>query len=113
MGQRRGFSTTDLAKLQKLYGCDDLEVCRDDYADLCPIYSISGGCEKYGDFMGRHCEKTCGLCKKDYGALRGCRDKDSRFDRTYFSIKGVTKPPCGYIADAPYGNRSALEESAS
>ena len=81
IGQRKGFSTTDLAKLRKLYGCDDAEVCGDDYGDLCPIYSMNGGCQKYREFMGRHCGKTCELCKKDSAIPGGCRDKDSRFDR--------------------------------
>ena len=81
MGQRKGFSTTDLAKLRKLYECDDAEVCRDDYGDLCPVYSMNDGCQKYREFMSQHCGKTCKFCTKTSGIRGGCRDKDSRFGR--------------------------------
>ena len=80
MGQRRGFSTTDLEKLRKLYECGDPEACRDDYGDLCRIYSLNGGCQKYSEFMGRHCGKTCELCEENSGIKGVCTDKDSRFE---------------------------------
>ncbi len=77
-----GFSTTDLAKLRKLYDCGGgTEVCRDDYGDLCVTYSQRGGCVTYREFMAKHCAKRCGFCKQTVGG--GCIDKDSRYDLEY------------------------------
>ena len=106
MGQRKGFSTTDLAKLRKLYGCDDAEVCRDDYGDLCPIYSMNGGCQKYREFMSQHCGKTCDFCPKNSGIRGGCRDKDSRLESSVLTNQYAL---CRCISGATFGRRSAQE----
>ena len=49
LGQRRGFSSLDIQKLNKLYQCQNLVTCKDFYtpqSGLCQTWKTKGGCER-------------------------------------------------------------------
>ena len=79
LGQRRGFTDLDAAKLNTLYACEeskgevrpDSKLCRDVYTKgLCQSWGHEGGCVEYRDFMRDKCPKTCGYCEVE------CFDRD-------------------------------------
>lgn len=79
MGQRDGFSKTDIAKLNKLYQCeshtDEAELTPDDTSNTraplqtecidktwrCKFWKIFGYCDQ--DFYQRQCQKSCRTCR--------------------------------------------------
>lgn len=77
LGQRRGFSSLDLEKLNKLYSCHDsgdeeIECVDKMRKDLCLVMSREDGCSKLVHFSLTYCRKTCGFCSQK------CVDKDVR-----------------------------------
>ncbi|XP_037087445.1 zinc metalloproteinase nas-13-like [Pollicipes pollicipes] len=72
MGQRNGFSATDVAKLNRLYGCDvggpgattaapPAATCRD-VAEWCRFWADGGECERNKNWMAINCAQSCGAC---------------------------------------------------
>ena len=70
MGQRDGPSDLDIAKLNRLYGCDELPtaapettpaVC-EDTNESCQYWAENGECDKNPNWMGINCALSCGTC---------------------------------------------------
>ena len=43
----------------------DSTQCKDDF-DNCAYLALTGACEKYQDWMNRHCGVSCNMCKGTY-----------------------------------------------
>ena len=64
-------TTTDIKKLNLLYGCptevelaDKIDPECSDENDLCQDWKEHGGCHKFRGYMEAKCAKSCGFCQK-------------------------------------------------
>ncbi|XP_064079183.1 zinc metalloproteinase nas-4-like isoform X6 [Macrobrachium nipponense] len=95
IGQRRGFSKSDIEKLQKLYNCADTSVefaststsmpllepsteeCIDNNEKYCQPWADRGECENNPTWMSVNCRKACRQCVIPGGAAgKECQDHD-------------------------------------
>ncbi|KAK4296112.1 hypothetical protein Pmani_031374 [Petrolisthes manimaculis] len=104
MGQRRGFSKHDVAKLQKLYNCANTSTfysdstttapiiaaataeCADNDQQYCQIWADMGECESNPTWMNINCRKACRQCGKE------CQD-ESVYCTVWSEKEECTKNP--------------------
>lgn len=82
MGQRDGFSETDLKKINKLYSCQQTVVDNEEDTDedessdcvdkkfSCTRWAEDGDCEKDRNYMLINCPRTCRFCDKNEKNIR-------------------------------------------
>uniref|UniRef100_A0A5S6QJ00 Metalloendopeptidase n=1 Tax=Trichuris muris TaxID=70415 RepID=A0A5S6QJ00_TRIMR len=118
MGQRKGFSETDIYKLNKLYWCDEhgngaegqsgekgtgmttMKHC-EDVNGHCKKWRQAGFCDKIGyrHFMAETCAESCGKCapRSIASLMSGCKDSEGFKNRcqlyaTWGMCQGQNKP---------------------
>ncbi|XP_043234021.1 zinc metalloproteinase nas-13-like [Amphibalanus amphitrite] len=109
MGQRDGPSDLDIAKLNRLYGCDEVPTeapvtgapeCRDTDGS-CQFWAENGECQKNPNWMGINCALscgTCGDCEDRSGSCAGwAADNQCTANWSYMSV--FCRRACGLCGD--------------